>query len=1313
MNLKLKLAIRSIFFVLAPTALWMGAHAQVAQPAVETLVPTSRVAYGRVPMQFEESRNGDADSPSFVARGPGYSVVLQPTSASLLLNQQRNSSTPYVIASHATTSELVRMRLAGANKAAPLLAEQPLKGYVNYMNGPDRSQWRIGIPTFAQARVRNVYVGIDLVYYGTQRQLEYDFIVAPHADAAQIRISLQGATPIANADGSLRLSTSKTTRPTDLKFEKPSIYQQIRGARTPVDGSFAIASNGDVTFHLGPYDHSRELVIDPLISYASYFGGAGEDEINGSALNASNQLYAVGQTYSITLPGTSGEFQIGPAAGDNGHDAFVTKFSADGTSVLWTTYLSGSGDDFATAVAVNSSDEAYVVGYTNSCGSGGTNYTTAGEFPFTSSAVQSLCNPDDIGFNNFESNGGNYDAFLVKLSADGRSELYGTPLGGTANDVANSVALDANGKVYIVGETSSTQYKYSVNPNAYGYQDIPSYPVNNHGTLGVPGAANYPTTTSAFYINTAESKQYATTDGSGNVIGPQDEQAFLTVLSADLSTITYSSLIGGGVIGGCGNGACDTNGIAIATGLNNQVFIGGNTSSAHWPTTAGAFATKCSNAGAANSQCPMTGWLAGFDVSKAGTASLLFSTYVNGSSAGTNSGNPLYPGSDVYGLATDSKGNVVATGDTNADNFPTTTGSFQPACVPSPDGNGDSNVCSGAFVAKFTPTGSTAWSTYYVSTKAFFAGESVAGRGVALDANDNVYVVGSGNSGNVPMVHPLVSGPTATDAFLLELSPTGSQLLLGTYLGAGGGISVDNNALHLDSNMNAYLSGWQGYNPYGGTSFPTTPKAFDTSIQGTDGFVVKVVTQQQPSATALTVSPNPATPAQTVTLTAKVTTTSTLTGATLPTGAVTFYNNTSTVLGTGSVNPSGVATFTGTLSAGTYSVTASYAGDAVFDASTSSATLLTVSSANTTTTALTVAPATSTYGTAEVLTATVKAGSSAATSGSVTFAAGSVTLGTGNVASSGVATVSVTPVVGMYTVVAAYSGTYNATTNPTGYSPSASVGVALTVTKANSTTTLTSSASSVGTGMSFTLKAAVPSGATGMVTFLNGSATLGTAAVSNGSASLTLSIASVGPASLTAVYGGDSNFSGSTSSVLVVSIASPGFTVTASPASLTIARGSTGTTTLTITPQGGFTGNVTVSCGTLPSKASCTFNPLSVTLAAAAVQDILTIGTGSLTASVTTPHVFGRGRASVIQAGMMAFPAVLLGLFAFCGRRRNKLLRMSLCGIIFLMALPALSGCGGGSPSGTNATPAGTYTVSVTINSGPTIQTVPLTVVVQ
>ena len=513
-----------------------------------------------------------------------------------------------------------------------------------------------------------------------------------------------------------------------------------------------------------------------------------------------------------------------------------------------------------------------------------------------------------------------------------------------------------------MGETSSTQYFYAVSSNL---SDVPSYPVNNHGQASI-GASNYPTTANAFYSNTTESKLYTTTDGSGNVSGSTDEQAFLTVLSADLHTMVYSTLIGGGILGSCGNGDCNTNGLAVAVNAGGIVFIGGNTSSAHWPTTTGAFAPTCANAGAANSQCPMTGWLAAFDPTKTGPASLVFSTYVTGSSAGTNGGNPLYPGSDVYGLAVDSKGNVVATGDTNANDFPTTTGSFQPTCVLSTDGNGDSNVCDNAFVTKFSPTGATVWSTYYHGTAAFSGGAFVVGNAVALDASDNVYVVGTSNVPSIPLLNAVATNAASqADVMLFELSADGKTLLAGTFLGTGGGVSLDN-SLHLDSNNNAYFSGSQAPNPYGGTSFPTTTNAFDTTIQGSDGWVVKMAVQPQVAATTLVVSAGTVAPGATVTFTATV---AGVAGAAIPTGTVTFKNG-STALGTGTVNGSGIATLASTtLAAGTYSVIAVYSGDALYSTSSSTAQALTVAVPTPApTVTLTAAPATMTLGQTNTLT---------------------------------------------------------------------------------------------------------------------------------------------------------------------------------------------------------------------------------------------------------------------------------------------------------------------------------------------------------
>jgi len=1200
-----------------------------SSPPPKSSAPTSRIsgAYRNLPLQFEPNL-GQADaSVKYLSRSPGYTIFLQPDAATFALNHLPEKHKELRIATlPADPGNALRMKLVGANPKAAMSPEQPLGGYVNYMHGTDPSNWQTGVPTFAAARVAAVYPGIDLVYYGTQRQLEYDFVVAPGTDTEAIRLRIEGARPVLTHEGELVLQLGEKSAAQDLRFGKPSVYQRLGGKRQPVDGAFMVATNGEVGFRVGAYDHSRELVIDPVISYASYFGGNAEDEINGSTLNASNQLYAVGQTFSPTLPSGTGEFQPARSGTKNSnyHDGFVTKFSADGSTVLWTTYLSGSQDDFATGVAVNAADEAYVVGSTNSCGADnsipGVAPNTAVRFPFTSDAAQQLCSPTGNAAGEGgaqEINGASYDAYLVKLSSDGKTELYGTPLGGSNNDFASSIVLDATGRPYIVGETSSTQY-IKCNPVGAHCADVPAYPVDNSGNADI-GYSNYPTTSNAFYSNTAESRQYTVTDpNSGTVSGPDDEQAFITILSADLHSFVYSSLIGGGVIGGCGNGACNTNGIAVAVNANGIGYIGGNTSSAHWPTTAGAFAATCSNAGNANSQCPMTGWLAAFDPTKSGAASLLFSTYVNGSSAGLDGGgNPLYPAGDVYGLAVDSSGNVIATGDTSANNFPTTAATLQPACVQFGDGNGNSKRCASAYVAKLSPTGATVWSTYF--GPATQPGNFVIGNAIAVDARDNVYVVGTSTSPTLLLVHAISTNPAQNDdAFVIELSPTASTEVMGTFIGANGNLTLDNNALHLDNNLNAYFSGSQGYCNNCNISFPTTPGAFATTGLGgsADGWVLKLITQQQPSAAALTVSPAQAKPGQAVNFTATITSLSTMSGIAAPTGTVAFNNGT-TALGSAILNAGGVATFSSsTLAAATYKVSAAYAGDTIYNPSTSSSVPLTVTATTATTTTLAVAPAALAYGQGATLTATVLAGSAPANAGTVSFAAGAVSFGAAPLNAQGVAALSVTPPVGTYSVVASYAGTVTPAT-ASGYGPSISAGAPLTVAKAASATTLTTSAASTQTGSSVTLTAKVSAGATGTVTFLSGSTALGTGTLdAGGTASLATTFTAAASYSLTAAYGGDANFSGSTSAAQTETVTTPptpGFAVTANPSSVTIQHGQTGSIVLTVTPQGGYAGTVTLSCGSLPAHASCSFNPASVTLTPGGgpVTNTLTINTGA------------------------------------------------------------------------------------------------------
>ena len=1186
------------------------AYQSVSHPAAAS------ARYGRLPLAFEPNHGQSDASVQFLSRGAGYTVLLQPDTATLLLHS--TSAAPKQLAAgallgkHATsTIDAVKMSLLGSNRQAKMSAEQELPGYVTYMAGADRSNWSVGLPTYAATRVSGAYPGIDLVYYGTARQLEYDFVVAPGADASRVKLSIAGAKPVLEEDGELRLQAGPTRRDTDILFRAPALYQRSGSKRETVKGSYTVAANGEIGFRIGSYDHARELVIDPVISYASYFGGSAEDEINSSALNANNELYAVGQTFSTTLPATSGEFQTGSYPGDNGHDAFVTKFSADGSAVLWTTYLSGIADDFATGVAVNAADQAYVTGYTNSCGSNGTGINTPGEFPFTADAVQKLCNPQVIGFNNDETNGSSYDVFLVKLSSDGKTELYGTPLGGSNNDIAQGVALDAAGNIYIVGETTSTGYHYAVefkNDN-----DTPAYPINNHGTPSI-GTANYPTTANAFYTNTTESIKYATTNPDGSKDGPTDEQAFLTILSPDGHSLVYSSLIGGGILGGCGNGQCNTDGLALAISASGIAYIGGNTSSAHWPTTPGSFAPACTNAGAARSQCAMTGWIAAFDPTKSGAASLVFSTYVTGKTGGTNAdGSNIFPGSDVYGLATDSANNVVLTGDTASHDFPTTAGTLQTGCAAGPSGGAQVNQCAAAYIMKLSPAGSVVWSTYYGSTTPTGAGASLIGSGVALDSANNVYVVGNGNE-TTTVKNPLVAAPAGgPDAFLIELSPDASTLLLGTWLGATGGITLNNSALHLDSSRNAYFSGYQCPNPYGGTGFPVSANAFDKVIAGCDGFVVKMTTQQLASTTALQISPNAAAPGASITFTATVTGQP---GAAAPTGTVALTSGTTSLGSITLVNGAGTLT-SATLAGGVYSVIGTYSGDGIYGASASTATSL----------SLTVPPTVA-------LTATPT------------------------------------------TAVAGASIAFRATVSGTGGTP------------------------------------------TGTVYFMDGTSSIGSAVLASGAANFSTTALTVGTHTITARYSGDSIFSAVLASPAVtvtITAGTPGVSLAANPTALTITQGSAGTSVITVTPAGGFTGTLTLACGSLPANATCSFSPATVTIAAAgtAQTSTLTLGTGGVTqASNTFPA------SAFSSSGVMA---LLLMPLAFARRTRklaahNGRLRLFGLAALALLAVAGISGCGGASkpnaPTAAATTSAGVYTVPVTVTGGATA-TVNLTVTVQ
>jgi hypothetical protein len=402
---------------------------------------------------------GQADAAvKFLAHGPGYGLYLTRSEALMMLSQGsvvrgEGSGTGQATALPArreepasrTPAAVVGMQILGGNPTGPVVGEDQLPGKVNYFLGNDPSQWHTNITTYSKVEYQQVYPGIDLDYYGHQGQLEYDFVVAPGADPGVIHIGFTGANGIAvNAQGDLIVHVAGL----DMIQHKPVVYQEGNGARQEIASNFVLldARPSDpathhpspaapqVGFQLAPYDASRPLVIDPVLSYSTYLGGSGNDEGYGIAVDpGTGDALLTGATSSLDFP-IANPLQ----ATNHGRyqDAFVARLSADGGALVYSTYLGSSGNDFGTGIAVDPiTGEALVTGYTDSR-----------DFP-TANPLQATCG------------GGASDAFVARLSADGSALVYSTYLGGSGSDVGRAIAVDpSTGDALVTGFTNSADF---------------------------------------------------------------------------------------------------------------------------------------------------------------------------------------------------------------------------------------------------------------------------------------------------------------------------------------------------------------------------------------------------------------------------------------------------------------------------------------------------------------------------------------------------------------------------------------------------------------------------------------------------------------------------------------------------------------------------------------------------------------------------------------------------------------------------------------------------------------------------------------
>jgi hypothetical protein len=647
-------------------------------------------AYGRLPIRFE-ANDGQTDSKvKFLSRGVGYGLFL--TQSEAVLSLQKESSR-----GDNGAQSTVRMKLIGADPASQMEGLDMLPGRSNYILGSDAKRWRRNVMSFAKVRYRSVYPGIDLIYYGNQRQLEYDFVVAPGADPNMIRLGFTGVDQVnIAAQGDLVLKTAGA----EISQRKPVAYQEVNGNRREIASRYTMKGSQEVGFDLGEYDRSQPLVIDPVIAYSTYLGGSGADIAGSIAVDAAGNTYVTGLTWSLDFP-TSNPVQPAPGGNSDMGDVFVAKLNAEGSALVYSTYLGGLGFDYGQDIAVDGDGNAYVTGTTQSP-----------DFP-----TQNPLQPGLAG-------GRVIDLFVTKLNADGSALAYSTYLGGTDAEFDATLTIDNERNVYVAGDTYSRDFP-TVNPlkaTISGINDIFVARIKADGSaldystylgggsfefqsgIAVDGAG------CIYLTGNTSSKDFPTANPFKATLADGDTDAFLTKIGADGASLVYSTYLGGSDYDDPGNIILDALGDVYLVGLTySPDFPMVNPLQSALSGEADAFVTKFNKDGSA----------------------LLYSTYLGGDKEDWG-----------YDIALDSRNNIYISGYTLSDDFPTLD-----AAQPRPDTNpNDPNNIGDGFVSKLKADGSRLIYSTYIGGGAFEEGPVMA-----VDAQGAAYLFRYTNSDDYPI----------------------------------------------------------------------------------------------------------------------------------------------------------------------------------------------------------------------------------------------------------------------------------------------------------------------------------------------------------------------------------------------------------------------------------------------------------------------------------------------------------------------------------------------------------------------------------
>src|SRR3989442_679598 len=526
--------------LLLALALASCAPASAAHPSTEspqTTKPQVLAAYGKLPLSFEANQGQTEPQVKFLSRGSGYTLFLTSTEAVLMLTKadahakHRIPGEARLVEPEKGAGTVLRMKLLGANPAPAVAGVGELPGKSNYFVGNDPKKWRANVPTYAKIEYRDVYPGVNLVYYGNQRQLEHDFVVSPGADPKAITLAFEGMDGVAiDALGDLVLRADGG----EVRLRKPIVYQEQDGQRAVIPTRYVLKAEREVAFEVAAYDATKPLIIDPVLAYSTYLGGSGGDQGFGVAVDAVGNAYVTGFAGSSDFPTTAGAFQT--AFGGGEADAFVTKLNPTGSALVYSTYLGGDGFDPGDGIAVDATGNAYVTGLTFS-----TNFpTTPGAFQTTPKFAS--------------------DAFVVKLNAAGTALVYSTFLGGDGFDQGHGIAVDAEGNAYATGGTSSTNFptttgafrttfggrsdafvtKLNGDGSALVYSTyLGGFSSDRGNAIAVDAAGN------AYVAGLTFSTNFPTTPGAVRETFGGIFDAFVTKLNPAGTALVYSTFLGG------------------------------------------------------------------------------------------------------------------------------------------------------------------------------------------------------------------------------------------------------------------------------------------------------------------------------------------------------------------------------------------------------------------------------------------------------------------------------------------------------------------------------------------------------------------------------------------------------------------------------------------------------------------------------------------------------------------------------------------------------------------------------------------------